>query len=63
VSPMVWVTRNGRRVKVWRRPATDFPNKVHANNVADLVHAHRVKSDADQAAWFDALEEGEGEKD
>jgi hypothetical protein len=48
----------------WRRPATDFPDRRHANNVADLVHKARSDAEAaDEAFYQSLLEEGTDEED
>lgn len=39
----------------WRRPATDFPDRKHAANLADMVHAARLEAEQTDRRFFEEL--------
>jgi hypothetical protein len=47
------------RRRKWRRPATDFPDRKHAANVADLVHDARITAEERDRKFYDELLKGE----
>jgi hypothetical protein len=52
-------------VRKWRRPPEEWPDRAHAGNVADAVHQARLRAEARDRAFYDALiaEEVSDEKD
>jgi hypothetical protein len=39
----------------WQRPPEEYPDRAHADNVADAVHRARLKADAKDRAFYEDL--------